>query len=272
LAESKPLLRVTNLRLDAESGNSLVRGLEFEISSGESVGFVGPSGSGKSLTAAALFGLLPPTVTQSGGSMTWLPGTEDALELSSLDESAWGRVRGPAIGWVFQDPSLAFNPVLPMGSQVAEALRVDQPELSEELIAAKVLGLLKECGLPDPETVMHAYPHQLSGGMLQRAMLAAALAGNPQLLIADEATTALDLPVQARVLELVAQLRKNRDLALLWMSHDLAVIANTCERVLVIHEGQLVESGLVSEVFAHPQHAWTRALLAETPRRGDLIG
>jgi len=204
--------------------------------------------------------------------MTWLPGTEDALELSSLDESAWGRVRGPAIGWVFQDPSLAFNPVLPMGSQVAEALRVDQPELSEELIAAKVLGLLKECGLPDPETVMHAYPHQLSGGMLQRAMLAAALAGNPQLLIADEATTALDLPVQARVLELVAQLRKNRDLALLWMSHDLAVIANTCERVLVIHEGQLVESGLVSEVFAHPQHAWTRALLAETPRRGDLIG
>ncbi|MCH2112503.1 MAG: ATP-binding cassette domain-containing protein, partial [Planctomycetes bacterium] len=204
LAESKPLLRVTNLRLDTESGNSLVRGLEFEISSGESVGFVGPSGSGKSLTAAALFGLLPPTVAQSSGSMTWLPGTEDALELSSLNESAWGSVRGSAIGWVFEDPLLAFNPLLPMGTQVAEALRVDQPELSEELIATKVLGLLKECGLPDPENVIHAYPHQLSGGMLQRAMLAAALAGSPRLLIADEATTALDLPVQAKVLELVA--------------------------------------------------------------------
>jgi peptide/nickel transport system ATP-binding protein len=239
------------------AGERAVSDLSFSIACGESVGLVGESGSGKTHTALAILGLLPANAAVSGsiklGGVEVLGGNE--AQLNSL------RARRAAM--VFQDPALALNPYLRVGQQLRRILI--QHKLAKGRQAdARVIDMLGRVGLPDAERQYHAYPHQLSGGMRQRAMIAAALIAGPELLIADEPTTALDVTVQAQILELLEELRE--ETALLLITHDLGVVAGRCERMLVLKQGRLVESGMTRGVFARPEHEHTRRLLAAAPR------
>ena len=239
-----------------------MRGVSFEIAPGEAVGLVGASGCGKSMTTLALLGLLPEGVELVGGAIRF--GGEG---LEGMSERAWRKIRGARIGLVFQDPAAALNPVLRVGFQVEEVLAAHGtagPSRAER--RARVVELFREVRLPDPEALLDRFPHQLSGGQRQRVMIAIALAGEPELLLADEPTTALDVTVQAAILDLVTRIRQERGLALLWISHDLGVIAQVCERVLVMHDGQLVEEGQVAEVLRFPASQGAKRLLDALPR------
>ena len=256
-----PLLVVDDLRLETSEGQILLAGLSFEIPVATSLGLLGASGSGKSLTSLAILGLLPPGVVQTGGQILFA-GTN----LCELPEPQLRAFRGGHIGLVFQDPISSFNPVLSLGRQVGEAMEVHSPGPAAAR-QQRIMELLAEVGLPDPERAYRAYPHELSGGMLQRAMIAAALAGEPDLLIADEPTTALDVRVQAGILGMVEKLRTERDLAMLWISHDLAVAARVCDRLAVLDSGRIVESGSVAQLLSQPEHSTTQDLLAACPGR-----
>lgn len=255
------LLRVRDLRLQVQEGEELVHDVSFELKRGESLALVGGSGSGKSMTALALLGLLPDGVVQTGGSIE----LASSAPLQELSEKDWRRVRGARIGLVFQDPASALNPVLRIGTQVEEVLEAHQ-SLSREQRRARVVELLHEVQLADAEQLLQRYPHELSGGQRQRVMLAIALAGEPELLLADEPTTALDVTVQAAILELVARIQRERGLAMLWISHDLGVVAQVSDRVLVMEEGCLVEEGPVDQVLRAPQSTAARALVAAAPQ------
>ncbi len=242
-----------------------VNDLSFSIERGESVGLVGESGSGKTQTAMAILGLLPPTAKTNGSIR--LGGTE----LLGASEKNLNALRARKMAIVFQDPMQALNPFVRVGAQLSRILL--QHKLADRKQAyAQVLEMLERVGLPDVERQYAAYPHQMSGGMRQRAMIASALITEPELLIADEPTTALDVTVQAQILELLAEIR--RDTALLLITHDLGVVAGHCERMLVLEGGALVEQGTTQAVFAHPQHAHTSSLLAAAPRldRADIPG
>ncbi len=258
-----PLLWVDDLRLETSAGQPLVAGLSLQIQAGQAVGLLGASGSGKSLTSLAIFGLLPPGVQQTGGRILF-----DGTNLSACSDAELRPYRGGRLGLVFQDPASSFNPVVPLGRQVGEALEVHCPGPVGER-CQEVLRLLAEVGLEEPERVAAAYPHQLSGGMLQRAMIAAALAGQPELLIADEPTTALDVRVQAGILNMVHSLRQERGLAMLWITHDLAVAARVCDRLAVLDQGRIVEEGPVTQLLSQPEHATTRELVAASPARQE---
>jgi len=253
-------LRIQNLSLASQEGQSLVKDLSLEVSAGQAVGILGESGSGKTLTALAAMRLLPPSVIQTQGEI-YLEG----LALGPLSEVEMCKIRGAKLGFVFQEPAAAFNPVLPVGVQVAEAMELHLPLGKVERKNA-CLELMEECGLQSPADIARAYPHQLSGGMLQRAMIAAALAGSPQLLIADEPTTALDVTIQAEILQLVNRLRSKRGLALLWISHDLGVLASVCEELVVMKSGQVLEQGSVHRVLGAPNDPYTKELVAAAPR------
>ena len=242
-----------------------VRDLSFAVDSGESVGLVGESGSGKTQTALAILGLLP-TNAATAGSVT-LAGTQ----LLGAGEKQLNSVRARSVAMVFQDPMQALNPFTRIGQQLGRILL--QHKLATAVHArTRVIEMLERVGLPDPARQYHAYPHQLSGGMRQRAMIASALIAEPELLIADEPTTALDVTVQAQILQLLAEIRK--DTALLLITHDLGVVAGHCERMLVVADGRLIEQGTTREVFARPQHEHTMRLLAAAPRldRADIPG
>jgi ABC-type glutathione transport system ATPase component len=242
---------------------AVVRALSFHLEPGEIVGLVGASGAGKSLTAYAVTGLLPPEVQASDGRVLL-----DGTDLLRLDERALRAVRGHRIAMVFQDPSAALNPTFTIGFQVVEAVRAHR-KISRREARREAVRLLKRVALPEAERRMHAYPHQLSGGQRQRAILAMALACGPDLLLADEPTTALDVTTQAQILDLLEDLRRELGLAVLLITHDLPVVAETCDRVLVLHDGRIVEEGRVEEVFVHPSHPHTRELLtAVTGTRG----
>ena len=255
------ILAVHGLRIESVGGEVLVDGVDLQLADGDRLGLLGMSGSGKSLTALALIDLLPPGVRRVAGSIK-LGGQE----VTGFDDAAWCQFRGRRIGFIFQDPSTAFNPVLRIGLQVGEALEVHRPEFDPAARRQRVLELLTEVGLQDPAAAVMAYPFQLSGGMLQRAMIAAAIAGDPDLLIADEPTTALDLSIQATILELVNSLCRQRQMSLLWISHDLAVVAQVCNQVAVMHQGRIVERGPLRELFANPQDSCTQELLAAVPQ------
>lgn len=238
-------------------GATVVDAFSFVVDAGESVGLVGESGSGKSQTALAILGLLPRQASVSGSIRF------DGSELLSATEQSLNRVRAERIGIVFQDPLQALNPYLRVGRQLREILV--RHELASGMDAdARVIHMLGRVGLPDPHRQFHAYPHQLSGGMRQRVMLASALIAEPDLLIADEPTTALDVTVQAQILELLEEVRD--DTALLLITHDLAVVAGHCERMLVLKKGRLVDAGATTSLFASPGHAHTRVLLDAAPR------
>ncbi|MGN6751470.1 MAG: ABC transporter ATP-binding protein [Intrasporangium sp.] len=234
----------------------LLHDVTFAIDRGERVGLIGESGSGKSLTGLAVLGLLPEDLATSG--TVRLAGAD--RNLLELDERRLSRIRGRDVAMVFQEPMTALNPTARVGAQVAEAILLHR-RCSRAEARAAAIELLDQVALPSPAEAARAYPHQLSGGQRQRVVLAIALANDPQLLVCDEPTTALDVTVQALVLDLVVRGVAARDSALLFITHDLSVVATVCERVLVMYGGRIVEAGPVDEVFRRPHHRYTQGLL-----------
>ncbi|MCW2765052.1 MAG: peptide transporter ATP-binding protein [Nocardioides sp.] len=254
-------LRVDGLGVTVgQQRRAAVHGVTFEIARGESVGLVGESGSGKTLTCRSVLGLLPAGCNVAAGSIV-LGAGDSEVELTTVRRRGWDRIRGLRLAAVFQDPASYLNPSLTVGHQLAEQLRVKR-DLSRREAHARSVELFVEVGLHRPEQVFHQYPHELSGGMLQRVLIAIAVALEPELLIADEATTALDVVIQAEILQLLSRLRRDHHLSLLLVTHDLAVVAETCDRILVMYGGEIVESGPTGEVLTDPKHPYTRALLS----------
>ena len=259
-----PLLQVEDLRLAFALGAGTVHpvdGVSFTIARGETLALVGESGCGKSLTSLALLRLVPPPGRIAEGARIALDGTD----LLALPESEMRRVRGGRIGMVFQDPMTSLNPVFTVGNQVSETIRAHRKATAREA-KDRAIALLGEVGIPDPALRYTAYPHQLSGGLRQRVMIAIALAADPELLVADEPTTALDVTVQAQILELLDQLRRDRGMSVLLITHDLGVVAGRADRVAVMYAGQIVETADTSSLFRAPAHPYTRALFASIPR------
>ncbi len=254
MTTSSPLLDIAGLRISS-SAAALVRGVDLSVRRDESVGIVGESGSGKSLTCRAALGIVPDALHVSADRLVF-----DGRDLTSLTERQWRDVRGSRISAVFQDPASYLNPSLTVGRQVAEVLRIKLGR-SRRAARREAVDLLDSLGLRDPARVATRYPHELSGGMLQRVLIALAIAEQPDLLIADEPTTALDATVQAEVLDVLADLRRDRGLTLLFVSHDLAVVAQVCERIVVMRHGLVVEQGRTADVLAAPSHPYTRSLL-----------
>ncbi|HXP09657.1 MAG TPA: ABC transporter ATP-binding protein [Acidobacteriaceae bacterium] len=236
-----------------------VRGISFEIKAGETLGLVGESGSGKSATSLAVLRLLPESA-RVGGAVRF-----DGSDLLGLPEEAMRRRRGREIAMIFQEPMTALNPVMPVGAQIAEAVSAHHPEMERRAVKTHVLKAMEEVGLPDVERRAKDYPHQFSGGQRQRILIAMAIVNRPRLLIADEPTTALDVTVQAQILELLKTLRREHGLAMLFISHDLAVVSQVADRVAVMQHGEIVEQAEAGRLFREPQHAYTRRLLASAP-------
>ncbi len=275
---TQPLLQVRNLSLgfsrhDTASGATRVvdalSDISFELHAGETLALLGESGCGKSLTALALMRLLPGAAQLQGGHvlLAHQAGSrpEDLLRVS---EGRMRQIRGQRMAMIFQEPATSLNPVMRIGAQIAEVLTLHRA-LPAVALEAEVRALLAQVGLPDPERAAMAYPFELSGGMKQRAMIAMALAGDPEMLLADEPTTALDVTLQAQILDLIQSLQQQRQMGVLLITHDLAVVAARADRVAVMYAGQIVESGPVAEVLAHPAHPYTRALLAALPERAQ---
>ncbi|MFJ2977894.1 dipeptide ABC transporter ATP-binding protein [Curtobacterium sp. NPDC087082] len=256
---SAPLLEVEGLHVAFGDAEPVVRDVSFTLTPGRVLALVGESGSGKSVSAMSVLGLLPPEARVTGSIR--FRGTE----LVGASDDELRAVRGAGIGVVFQEPMNSFTPVLSIGTQIAEAITAHPTDLDRRGVSARTDELLRAAGLPDPQRIRKAYPHELSGGQLQRAMIAMALAGDPVALIADEPTTALDVTVQAGILDLLRTLGRERDLAVLLITHDMGVVADVADEVLVMRRGDPVEHGTVAEVFAHPDAEYTRALLAAVP-------
>ncbi|MFT4267660.1 MAG: ABC transporter ATP-binding protein [Xenophilus sp.] len=264
MSGAEALLEVRGLSVEVgRAGRALrvVRDVSFSVRRGEAVGLVGESGSGKSMTAFALLNLFPSPLARIAEGELLLEGRD----LRALAPDALRQVRGARIGMVFQDPSSYLDPLLPVGRQIAEPLRAHG---RSEGAQARVLELLEMMELPQPAQTARKYPHELSGGQRQRVLIAAALALRPALLIADEPTTALDVTVQAGILQLLARLRKELDLGILLITHDLGVVAETCQQVNVMYAGEIVERNAVQPLFAAPRHPYTQGLLGSilTPR------
>jgi dipeptide transport system ATP-binding protein len=257
------LLDIKNMRVEFGSTSApftAVDGLDLQVQAGEVVGIVGESGSGKSVTSLALMGLI-----DYPGRVTAERMAFDGRDLIKMSDKERRGMLGKDIAMIFQDPMTSLNPCFTVAYQLTETLRVHEGKASNAALRAKALALLKLVEIPDPERRLDAYPHQLSGGMSQRVMIAMGLACNPRLLIADEPTTALDVTVQAQILELLLQLQRERNMALMLITHDLAVVAQTAHRVIVMYAGQVVETGTVPEIFNAPRHPYTQALLAALP-------
>jgi peptide/nickel transport system ATP-binding protein len=246
--------------LSVRFGNAqAVRGLSLDIASGESLGLVGESGSGKSVTALAILRLLDPAASVEGRI------DFDGRDLIELPAEEMRRLRGKEIAMIFQEPMTALNPVMPVGEQVAEAVRVHQRGLSRSQVRERVLEAMQAVALPDPVSRYSDYPHQFSGGQRQRILIAMAIANRPRMLIADEPTTALDVTVQAQILELLADLRERFGLTMLFISHDLAVVSQVADRVAVMRHGLLLEQAPRAVIFREPLHPYTCSLLGAVP-------
>ena len=239
--------------------------LSLSISAGECLGLVGESGSGKSVTSLAILRLLDAAARVSGTVHFHAEGSAHPVELLSLAPEPMRRLRGSAIGMIFQEPMTSLNPVMPVGEQIAEAIRAHHPERSRRQVRESTIEAMEAVALPDPARRAGDYPHQFSGGQRQRILIAMAIVNHPQLLIADEPTTALDVTVQAQILDLLQDLRERYNLAMLFISHDLAVVSRVADRVAVMRHGLLLEQGPVAEIFASPLHAYTRSLIGAIP-------
>ncbi|MET0137205.1 MAG: ATP-binding cassette domain-containing protein, partial [Sphingobium sp.] len=257
---AQALLSVEDLRIEDAGGRPLVDGVSFDIKRGGTIGIVGESGSGKSLTCRAILGVLPKGLKVASGTIRYR--NSDLVGLSARD---WRELRGVHLSAVFQDPASYLNPSIPVGVQLAEALRATL-YLDRRTARERAVALLARVGLSDAEAVYRQYPHELSGGMAQRVLIAIAVSGGPQLLIADEATTALDVTVQAEVLALLDELRREQGLTLILVSHDLAVVSKVCENVIVMRHGVVVEAGPTRDVLRRPAHPYTQSLI-ENHRR-----
>ena len=260
---SGPLLAVRDLSLAVEDGRrpvTLVHDLSFELEAGEKLGVVGESGSGKTLSMLSIMRLLPsPPVRVTSGEVWW-----EGRDLLRLGERELRAVRGREITMIYQDPLHSLNPVMRIGEQIAEALTAHEVRGAEA--RRRVLEVLHEVGMPDPERSARGYPHEFSGGMRQRVMIAMALALSPRLLIADEPTTALDVTTQQQILDLVGRIHARTGMAVIWVTHDLGVVARLVDRLLVMYAGGLVEQGTTAAVFQAPQHPYTSDLLGSLPR------
>jgi oligopeptide transport system ATP-binding protein len=258
-----PLLDVQDLRTSFHTRDGVVKavnGVSFSIERGETLGIVGESGSGKSVTCYSLLGLIPqPPGRIEGGRALF-----DGVDLLTLARRDLNKIRGKRIAMIFQDPMTSLNPYLRVGDQLTEPLRIHEG-LSGKAAAKRGIQALEEVGVPEPEKRLRQYPHEFSGGMRQRVMIAMALITNPELLIADEPTTALDVTVQAQILELIKKLQQDHGTAVIWISHDLGVVAGFCEKVQVMYAGRVVEEGPVADIYKSPAHPYNRALQKSIP-------
>ena len=263
----KPLLDVQGLEVHFGARKDPVRavdGVDFKIFPGEIVALVGESGSGKSISALALVRLIPQPAGRIVGGKTVF----QSVETLAMSDAELRKIRGTKISYIFQEPATSLNPVFTVGWQIAEAIRLHRRGVK---VKAEVYALLEAVGLPDPKRAASSYPHELSGGMQQRAMIAMALACDPELLVADEPTTALDVTVQKQILELLVELRNTRGLSILLITHNLGIVADVADRVYVMNQGRIVESGDARVVLSSPQNEYTQRLLAAVPRLHKVL-
>ena len=267
VATATPVLSVQSLRVAFPAGNGVVRVVDdvsFTIGEGETVCLVGESGSGKSMTALSMIRLVPPPGRiEAGTSIAF-----GERELLTMDAESLRELRGDRIAMIFQEPMTALNPVLTVGDQIEEVVRVHR-KVSKREARDLAVAMLAQVGIPDPAARARQYPHELSGGMRQRVMIAMALVLDPQLIIADEPTTALDVTIQAQILDLLRTMRDERQLSLLLITHDLGVVAEMATRVLVMYAGRIVEEATVAELFQLPSHPYTEGLLSAMPKLGE---
>jgi peptide/nickel transport system ATP-binding protein len=270
ISNVEPLLMVDSLRTYFDLRHGVVKavdGVSFALQPGETLAIVGESGCGKSITALSLMRLVPDPPGRIAGGSVKLAGTD----LLTLSAEAMRSVRGKDIAMIFQEPMTSLNPVLTIGSQIAEVLLLHEP-ISRRQARDKAVDMLRLTRIPEPEQRAREYPHQLSGGMRQRAMIAMALACNPKVLIADEPTTALDVTIQAQILDIILDLQRKLGTAIILITHDLGVVAETAQRVIVMYAGRKVEEAPVEELFARPQHPYTHGLMASIPRLDLMRG
>jgi ABC-type glutathione transport system ATPase component len=260
------ILSIENLAVTLQGEHRVIEDISLEVPEGEIVGIAGESGSGKSMTASALLGLLPDRSRTAGHA--WWRGGAEPRDLLTLDKRTWNQVRGRQIAMVFQDATAALHPMLTVGTQITEHMRVHL-SMSRRDARRRAVELLDRVRIPDPEASLRSYPHQFSGGMRQRVAIAAALACQPRMLIADEPTTALDVTVQAGILRLLEELRTETGLSVLFITHDLAVLAALTTQAYVFREGRVVESGATEELLFHPRHEYTKTLVAARPQADD---
>ena len=263
------LLEIKNLNVRFTGGGretEVISDLSLSVGHRETLGIVGESGSGKSVTSLAVMRLLPPAASQVKGQV--LLNGRDLLTLSPREMES---VRGNRIAMIFQEPMTSLNPIHPVGRQIAESVLLHSKATKKEAMT-RALELLALCGIPDPEQRMKEFPHQLSGGMRQRVMIAIALACDPELLIADEPTTALDVTIQAQILQLMKTIKRDRDMSILMITHDLGIVYDFCDRVAVVYTGELVEYAPTALLFQSPLHPYTQGLIAALPRLGQPVG
>ncbi len=264
---SSPLLEIKNLQTDftTEAGNNTaIRNINFTLNRGETIGIVGESGSGKSVTSLSIMRLLSKAGKISAGEINFYNNENSSINLLSLSEDEMRKYRGNEIAMIFQEPMTSLNPVISCGKQVAEALILHK-KLSKQEARTKTIALFEKVKLPRPESIYDSYPHQISGGQKQRVMIAMAMSCDPSILIADEPTTALDVTVQAAILDLMQQLQQEKNMGLLFITHDLGVISEIANQVVVMYKGNVVENGTTEQIFNSPKHPYTKALLACRP-------
>ncbi len=260
--QNETILKVEDLRISFKAYGGLVqavRGVNFDLKRGETVAIVGESGSGKSVSIKAVMGILPPNAVIESGKVEY-----GGMDLAKVSEEDFHKIRGNRIGLIFQDPLSALNPIMKIGKQITEVLHLNK-KMSNKEAKEQALALMNAVGIPDAARRFNQYPFQFSGGMRQRIVIAIALAGNPEILICDEPTTALDVTVQAKILELINKIKQERNLSVIFITHDLGVVANMADRVNVMYAGKIVETGTSEEIFFKPAHPYTWALLSSMP-------
>ena len=261
--KQETVLKVEDLRISFRAYGGLVkavRGVSFDVKRGETVAIVGESGSGKSVSIKAIMGILAGNAIIEDGRIEY-----DGMDLTKVTEEDFHHIRGNRIGLIFQDPLSALNPIMKIGKQITEVLLINDKKMTKEAAKEKALELMRAVGIPQPELRFDQYPFQFSGGMRQRIVIAIALAGDPEILICDEPTTALDVTVQAKILELINKIKRERNLSVIFITHDLGVVANMADRVNVMYAGKIVETGTSEEIFFKPAHPYTWALLSSMP-------
>ena len=257
------VLSVENLTINFRTINGMVkavRGISFDLKRGETVAVVGESGSGKSVSIKAIMGILAGNAVVESGKIMY-----EGQNLLEISEDEYHKIRGSKIGLIFQDPLSALNPIMKIGKQITETLKLSYPKMTKKEARARAIELMESVGIPDADRRFDQYPFQFSGGMRQRIVIAIALARDPEVLICDEPTTALDVTVQAKILDLIKDITKARNLSVIFITHDMGVVANMADRINVMYAGKIVETGTSEEVFFEPAHPYTRALLASMP-------
>ena len=266
---SETILKVEDLKTSfmTSSGEvQAVRGVSFEVHKGEILGIVGESGSGKSVTSMSILRLLADTARIKNGKIEF-----EGTDLTKVSDKQMREIRGQKIAMVFQDPMSSLNPLIPVGKQVAEMIHVHHPEMKRDELQAATLELFREVRIPEAEKRLKSYPHEFSGGMRQRVMIAMALANHPDLLIADEPTTALDVTIQHQILKQMRSLQEEYGTSIIFITHDLGVVAEMCTRVIVMYAGKIVEMAPVEKLFATPSHPYTQGLIASVPKLGSGV-